>query len=256
MSTPSPDRPLSEAVVLARGLTTWGSSHLLTGISLDVAPGEIVSIVGDEASGKSQLLDALVGLRACTADTLLVCGLDPRVDPIGVNRRIGAVPRRIGVEHKLTVGETLDLYAAFHERAEPDRLMARLDLDAVRGTLVEKLPPHLSQRVFLAVALLHDPDVFFADEPTRDLDPRGKRLVWEILADRRQRGRTSVISTNHLDDAARVSDRIGVMHDGHLVAADTPAALAAAVSLQVFDEAVFFALTEAAAHGQAGEPRE
>jgi ABC-2 type transport system ATP-binding protein len=248
MTALSPDQP----VVVARGLSTQTATlPRLHGINLDIGPGEIFSIVGDEGSGKTHLLDALVGLHACRAETLLVCGVDPRIDPIGVSRRIGAVPRRIGVERKLTVGEALHLFAGFHERAEPDRLLARLGLEPSRRTLVERLPAHLSHRVFLAIALMHDPDVLFVDEPTRELDPRGRRLVWEILTERRQRGRASVIATNQLEDAARMSDRIGVMHEGRMVATDTPAALAAAMAAEAFDTA-FFAITEP---GTAGRPR-
>lgn len=217
-----------DTIVLARNLSTQGSARpRLDGIDLDILPGEIFSIVGRSGAGKTSLLEALVGLRPFSADHLTVCGTDPRQFPRTVKQQIGVAPSRVAVERKITVEGALRLFAGFYERADPVGTMERLELQDVRRRAVESLPPPLMQRVSLALALVHDPIVFFADEPTRDLDPEGARLVWRLLRDRRERGRTSIITTNHLDEAARLSDRVAVIREGRLVAADTPAQLIA-----------------------------
>ena len=223
------DAPLAlDTIVFARGLSTSaGGRPEISGIDLDILPGEIFSIVGRSGSGKTSLLEALVGLRPCSAERLVVCGTDPRQFPRAVKQRIGVAPSRVAVERQITVEEALQLFAGFYERADPEGTLARLELQGVRHRAVESLPPPLMQRVSLALALLNDPVVLFADEPTRDLDPEGARLVWHLLRERRKRGRTSVITTNHLDEAARLSDRVAVIRNGRLVAADTPAALIA-----------------------------
>ena len=217
-----------DTIVFARGLTTPpGVSPALHAIDLDILPGEVFSIVGRAGSGKSLLLEALVGLRRVSAAALQVCGGDPQRLPRTVRQRVGIAPRHADVERKLTVAEAMRLFAGFYDRADPAAAMARLRLDEVQDRAVDALPTAMRQRVSLALALVNDPVVLFADEPTRDLDPEGARLVWELLRERRDRGRTSVITTNHLDEAARLSDRVAILHGGRLVAVDTPAALMA-----------------------------
>jgi ABC-2 type transport system ATP-binding protein len=217
-----------DTIVFARGLATpAGVQPSLTGVDLDILPGEIFAIVGRAGSGKTMLLEALVGLQRVSADRLVVCGTDPRQFPREVKQRIGVAPRRVAVERKISVDETLRMFAGFYQRADPDAMLERLGLAPARHRAVDSLPPHLTQRLSLALALLNDPVVLFADEPTRDLDPEGSRLVWDLLRERRDRGRTSVITTNHLDDAARMSDRVAIIHAGRLIAAESPAELMA-----------------------------
>ena len=221
-----------DTVVFARGLTTLPGAHpSLTDIDLDILPGEIFSIVGRSGSGKTALLEALVGLQRVSAEQFVVCGADPRRFPRAVKQRIGVAPRRAALERKITVEEALTLFARLYERADPARVLDRLELESVRDARVDSLPSPVSQRLSLALALLNDPAVLFADEPTRDLDPDSARFVWDILRERRQRGRTSVLTTNHLDEAARLSDRIAILHGGRLIAADTPTGLLARSSV-------------------------
>lgn len=217
-----------DTIVFARGLSTPPAARpALHAIDLDILPGEIFSIVGRAGSGKTMLLEAMVGLKRVSAAELQVCGADPARLPPAVKQRIGVAPRDVDLERKITVDEAVRLFARFYERAEPEQALARLRLHAVRHHRVDALPTATRQRLSLALAILNDPVVLFADEPTRDLDPEGARLVWELLRERRERGRTSVITTNHLDEAARLSDRVAILKEGRLVAVDTPIALMA-----------------------------
>ncbi|MEX2271455.1 MAG: ABC transporter ATP-binding protein [Vicinamibacterales bacterium] len=215
-----------DTIVFARGLTTPpGVKPELSGISLDVLPGEIFSIVGRAGSGKTTLLEALIGMRPALRDTLQVCGHDPRRVPEALRQRIGVALAHAEFERKITVEEALRLAAGFYDRSDPQRALAQLRLEPVRHRQIESLPAPMRQRVSLAAALINDPAVLFADEPTHEMDPEGTRLVFDLLRERRDRGRTSVIATNHLEEAARLSDRIAVLERGRLVAVDTPAAL-------------------------------
>lgn len=215
-----------DTIVFARGLSTRDGARL-RGIDLDVLPGEVFSIVGRGDAGTTVLLEALVGLERVTATQLQVCGARPPRFPHPVRQRIGVAPRRAAVDRKMTVAEALRLFAGFYDRADTAQALARLELDAVRDRDVASLPASMQQRVSLALAIVNDPVVLFADDPTRDLDPEGARLVWQLLRERRDRGRTSVITTNHLDEATRLSDRVAVLDQGRLVAVDTPGGLMA-----------------------------
>jgi ABC-2 type transport system ATP-binding protein len=223
------DAPLAlDTIVFARGLSTSPETPpALDGIDLDILPGEIFTIVGRAGSGTTTLLEALVGLQPVSAAQFTVCGADPRQFSRTVKERIGVAPKRVAVERKMTVDEVLRLFAGFYQRGDAERVLRLLNLTAVRSRTVESLAPDPAQRLSIALALVNRPTVLFADEPTRDLDPDSSRIVWDILRDRRERGRTSVITTNRLDEAASLSDRVAIIHGGRLIAADTPAALMA-----------------------------
>ena len=218
-----------DTVVFTRALRTPGhGGPALESIDLDILPGEIFVIVGRANSGKSALLESLVGLRPVIADELIVCGADPRRFAPSVKQRIGVAACAANVERHLGVEEALVLFGRFYDRRlPPAELLAMLDLEPVRRRPVQTLSPSLAQRFSIALALVNDPVVLFADEPTRDQDPESARRIWNLLRQRRDRGRTSVITTNLLEEADRLADRIAVLEQGRLVAVDTPAALLA-----------------------------
>ena len=224
------DAPLAlDTAVFTRGLqSVAGAEPRLNGIDLDILSGEVFAIVGRAGSGTTALLESLVGLRRCRADQLIVCGADLRRGEAMVKQHIGvATPRCAAVERHLRVEEALELFAYFYERPSSiSSVLALLNLTAVRRQTVDSLAPSLSQRFWLALALVNDPVVLFADEPLRDLDPDSTELVWRLLRDRHARGQTTVMVTNHLPDAER-ADRVAIVEGGRLVAVDTPAALVA-----------------------------
>lgn len=216
-----------DTVVFARGLRLLGTGRgrpSFGPIDLDILPGEIFVIVGRAGSGKTALIESLVGLRPVSAEQLNVCGADPRTFAPAVKQRIGVAPSGTNVERHFTVEEALDFFGALYERRlGTASLLDMMDLQPFRHRPAETLPPAVAQRFSLALALVNDPVVLFADDPTRDLDPDSARRVWHLLRTRRDDGRTSVITTNHLEEAERLGDRIAVLDEGRLVDVDTPA---------------------------------
>lgn len=222
-----------DTAVYARRLRS-AAPPVIHDLDLDILPGEIFAIVGRIASGRTALFEALVGLRRVDADAFIVCGSDPRAFPAAVRERIGVAPRHAAVDRTLRVDEALVLFASFYARTEPiDALVDMLALSPYRTTLVRRLPPDAAQRLSLALALVNDPAVLFVEEPTRDLDPGDARRVWDLLRDRRRRGRTVVVATGGLEEAERLADRVAILDGGRLVAVDSPAALLARVDGRV-----------------------
>lgn len=236
------DFPLAlDTVVFTRGLQSGDSAHpRLNGIDLDILPGEVFAIVGRAGSGKTAVLESLVGLRRCRADQLIVCGSDLRRQATAARQRIGvATPRCAAVERHLRIEEAIELFGGFYERRlATSALLALLNLEEARGEPVDRLPPSVAQRFWLALALVNDPVVLFTDDPLRDLDPDSTQLVWNLLRGRQARGQTTVMVTNRLQDAERLADRVAILDAGRLLAVDTPAgflARSAAPVRVVFD---------------------
>ena len=224
--TAPPREPLAlDTTVFARGLRTRRGSPLYD-IDLDVLPGEIYVIVGRAGAGKTTLLESLVGLHEVHADELIVCGSDPRAFPAAVRQRIGVAARRATVERTWRVDEALHLFRTFYQRSvDLDALLDVLHLTSYRHWLAGRLPPGPAQCFSLALALVNDPVALFVDEPTHDLDPELTRHIWDLLRDQRRRGRTVVMTTDHLEEAERLADRVAVLHRGRLVAVAPPAHL-------------------------------
>ncbi len=219
-----------DTVVFTRGLQSVDGAHpRLHDINLDILPGEVFAIVGRDGSGKTALLESLVGLRRSQADQLIVCGADLRAHAPMVKQRIGvATPRSAAVERHLRIEEAIDLFGRFYERPlATSAVLALLNLEEVRREPVHRLPPSVAQRFWLALALVNDPVVLFANEPLRDLEPESKQLVWALLRDRQTRGQTTVMVTNHLGEAERLADRVAILDNGRLIRADTPGRLLA-----------------------------
>jgi ABC-2 type transport system ATP-binding protein len=222
-----------DTVVYARRLRS-AAPPAIHDLDLDILPGEIFAIVDRIVSGRTALFEALVGLRRVDADAFIVCGSDPRAFPAAVRERIGVAPRRAAVDRTLRVDEALALFASFYVRTEPlDALIEVLALSPYRTTLVRRLPPDAAQRLSLALALVNEPAVLFVEDPTRDLDPGDARRVWDLLRERRRRGRTVVVATGSLEEAERLADRVAIFDGGRLVAVDSPSVLLAQVDGRV-----------------------
>lgn len=198
------------------------------GIDLVVGAGTIVALLGTNGAGKTSALEVVEGLAQPTAGQVRVLGLDPVIDRAEVRRRTGVLLQTSGFPADLTVAETLRMWASTMTSARPiaDSLN-ELDLAARANVRVRSLSGGELRRLDLACTLLGDPKVLLLDEPTTGLDPQSRRRVWDLIAAFRDRGRSVLLTTHHLDEAEELADRVAIMHAGRIVREGTPAQLGA-----------------------------
>lgn len=218
---------------------SYGAVHALRGIDLTIqASGQIVGLLGPNGAGKTTLVEILEGLRPATAGTVTVMGLDPAHAAGALRARLGVQLQTTAFMPELTVTETLKLYGSLyppsprlrgtgpHSMAPAD-VLARVDLQEKAKALVRTLSGGQKQRLALAMAMLHDPDLYILDEPTSGLDPAARRQIHDILRGLRQAGKTVLISSHYLDEIEALADRVVILSAGEIVADGTPLELLA-----------------------------
>ena len=204
----------------------YGSTVAVDDISFEVYRGEIFGMVGPNGAGKTTTIECIEGLREPTAGTIRVLGLDPTHDRRRVMARIGIQLQTSSLPPRLKVGEILDLFASFYPHTvDAQALLEQLGLAEKRNTLYEKLSGGQKQRLFIALALLNDPDIVFLDELTTGLDPQARLVMWEMVEAIRDQGKTVFLTTHYVEEAERLCDRVAIVNQGRIVALDTPANL-------------------------------
>jgi len=224
-----PTAPRDDLIIEARGLTKhYGSLKALDNVDLDIPKGSIFGIIGPNGAGKSTAFLILATLLTPTAGWARVCGHSPMAEPAAVRRRMGYMPDVMGVYENLTVKEYLEFHAAtYHiERSEWPSLVGGLlelvDLDVKRDTIVDDLSRGMKQRLSLARALVHDPELLILDEPASGLDPRARIELRELLLQLQGMGKSIVISSHILAELQQMCDAIGVIEAGQLLASGPP----------------------------------
>jgi lipooligosaccharide transport system ATP-binding protein len=224
-----------ELAVRARGLTKhYGELVAVDGIDLDVPAGRFFGILGANGAGKTTLMRMITCVSPPTSGTLEVLGRDVRGDRRAIKRRLGVVPQGETLDWELTVRENLLSFAAYHDlprRAATQRVDALLEFVqlADRSTArTDELSGGMQRRLLIARALVNDPEMVSLDEPTTGLDPQARHLVWERLRSLRSRGKTLLMTTHYMDEAAQLCDRLVVMDHGRIVAEGAPLELIAA----------------------------
>lgn len=224
-----PAEPRSDLVIEARGLTKhYGNLKALDNVDLEIPKGSIFGIIGPNGAGKSTAFLILATLLRPTAGWARVCGHSPVAEPHEVRRRMGYMPDVMGVYENLTVKEYLEFHAAtYHiDRSEwsslVDGLLELVDLDVKRETIVDDLSRGMKQRLSLARALVHDPELLILDEPASGLDPRARIELRELLLQLQSMGKSIVISSHILAELQQMCDAIGVIEAGQLLASGAP----------------------------------
>jgi ABC-2 type transport system ATP-binding protein len=215
---------------------TFGDFKAVDGISFEVRKGEIFGLLGPNGAGKSTLIRMMVTLLPPTSGTATINGFDVVRKADDVRRSIGVIPQAMTSDLELTVYENLLIFAKLYgvPRDARERLIAEL-LAAVELTQwadkpVKNLSGGMRRRVEIARGLVHEPRVFFLDEPTTGLDPVSRTAVWGMLTRiKSQRDLTVLITTHYMDEADKLCDRIAIVDHGKLVALDSPAALKASI---------------------------
>jgi ABC-2 type transport system ATP-binding protein len=220
---------MSEPAIAVTDLVKrFGEVVAVDGISFDVAPGTIFGLLGRNGAGKTTTLETCIGLTAPTSGRVRVLGLDPtrRRDFDRLKRKIGVQLQATSLPEKAKASEILELYAAYYGvPARTKELAERVGLEDKLDRFVGKMSGGEQQRLSLALALLHDPDVVFLDEPTAGMDTFGRRILWGEVERLKAEGKTLVLTTHYIEEAERLCDEICIVKGGRIVARDTAAAL-------------------------------
>jgi ABC-2 type transport system ATP-binding protein len=216
-----------EAIVQVEGLRkTYGETVAVEEISFEVQEGEIFGMVGPNGAGKTTTIECLEGLRRPDSGKVRVLGMDPQSQGQVLRERTGMQLQQSNLPDRMKVWEALDLYAAFYPRAADWKtLLDQLGLEEKRNAYFSKLSGGQKQRLFIALALLPDPQLVFLDELTTGLDPQARHSIWDLVEEVRKRGKTVLLTTHFMEEAEKLCDRLAIIDHGKIVALDSPAAL-------------------------------
>lgn len=215
--------------VSARDLRkNYGEFEAVRGIDFEVRRGECFGFLGPNGAGKTTTMRMIYCSAVPTGGTLEVVGLDVRRDEREVKRRIGVVPQENNLDDDLKVRENLIVYGRYFDLPKKvierrvDELLAFMELKDKADSAVEHLSGGMKRRLVIARALVNDPDLLILDEPTTGLDPQARHLVWERLRELAARGKTLILTTHYMEEAARLCDRLVIMWGGRIISEGTP----------------------------------
>lgn len=201
----------------------YGDLVAVDNIGFEVHEGEIFGMVGPNGAGKTTTIECIEGLRRPDGGGARVLGMDPQQDSYELRERIGVQLQEATLPDRIKVWEALDLFASFYRRSVDWRpLLEHLGLTEKRNASFGKLSGGQKQRLFIALALLNDPDLVFLDELTTGLDPQARRAMWDLVRNIRERGKTIFLTTHFMEEAERLCDRVAIIDHGEIVALDTP----------------------------------
>jgi ABC-2 type transport system ATP-binding protein len=208
-----------------------GEIIALKGLDLTVAEGEFFGLLGPNGAGKTTTIGILTTRVRPTSGTALVGGADVGTAAVRVRQRIGVVPQRPNPDRSLNVIENLIFHAAYfgisasHSTPRANQLLEQLGIADKAHAKVDEMSGGQQQRLMIARALIHEPQVIFLDEPTVGLDPQTRLALWDILRELHAEGRTIVMTTHYMEEADKLCDRVAIVDRGELLELDTPAAL-------------------------------
>jgi ABC-2 type transport system ATP-binding protein len=214
----------SPAVVhVAEIRKTYGRAVAVDDVSFEVRPGEIFGLIGPNGAGKTTTMECVEGLRRPDRGSISVLGLDPVRQAYPLQNRIGVQLQEAQLQKRITVNEAVRLWASLYERTiDGDRLLDQLGLGEKRDAWFMTLSGGQKQRLFIALALINDPELVFLDELTTGLDPQARRAIWELVRGIRSRGKTVFLTTHLMEEAERLCDRVAIIDHGRIVDIGTP----------------------------------
>ena len=227
---------------------SYGSKEALQGLTLRVAPGELLGFLGPNGAGKSTTVKILTGMIKPDAGRAAVAGFDVVRDPLAVKQRIGYVPESAALYESLSAREYLDLIASLHHlpreatRSRIEELLDRFELSAAIDQRLSEFSKGMKQKVLIASALMHRPEVLFLDEPLTGLDANAALVVKELIRGLAAQGRTIFFCSHVLEVVERVCTRIVIINHGRVIADGTSADIAAAAGAATLEQA-FVTLT-------------
>jgi ABC-2 type transport system ATP-binding protein len=224
-----------EQVIEVTGLTKrYSGTTVVDGISFDVVRGEIFGILGRNGAGKTTTVECLQGLRRADGGRMRVLGLDPLTQAAELRKRIGSQLQESALPQRIKVWEALRWFASFVPGARDlGQLMAQWGLVEKRNTHFGDLSGGQRQRLFVALALVNDPELVFLDEMTTGLDPAARHTAWDLVRTVRDMGTSVILVTHFMEEAERLCDRVAVFERGKIVALGPPGTLIAEHTRQI-----------------------
>ena len=262
MPTTTLDRPAIEVHGLEKA---YGDLRVLRGVDLEVPRGSILALLGSNGAGKTTLVRILSTLLRADAGTVVVDGVDVAADPARVRESFSLTGQSAAVDGILTGRENLVLIARLRHVAAPtrvaDQLLGRFRLTDAADRRVGTWSGGMRRRLDLAMSLIGDPPIVYLDEPTTGLDPQSRIEVWQAVRELAAGGTTVLLTTQHLEEAEQLADRIAILHEGRILVSGSAAELKALlppaevgwVERQPTLEDVFLALVGAGATGEEGD---
>jgi ABC-2 type transport system ATP-binding protein len=206
---------------------TYGKTVAVEEVSFAVNEGEIFGLIGPNGAGKTTTMECVEGLRKPDRGAIAVLGLDPYRQVYQLQHRIGVQLQQAQLQKRIKVWEAVDLWASLYQKKSIDatHLLEQLGLTDKRNAWFMNLSGGQKQRLFIALALINDPEVVFLDELTTGLDPQARHAIWGLVRGIRERGKTVFLTTHLMEEAERLCDRVAIMEHGRIIDIDTPESL-------------------------------
>src|SRR6516165_9390320 len=218
--TPNP------VIQVSRIRKSYGAITAVSDVSFDVREGEVFGLIGPNGAGKTTTMECVEGVRRPDAGQISIMGLDPFRDVYQVQNRIGVQLQQAQLQKRIKVWEAVDLWASLYPKPlDGNRLLEQLGLADKRNAWFMTLSGGQKQRLFIALALINDPEIVFLDELTTGLDPQSRRAIWDLVRGIRDRGKTVFLTTHLMEEAERLCDRVAIIEHGRIIDIDTPESL-------------------------------
>lgn len=215
---------MAEVILEVKNLQkSYGDKKAVDGISFEVKKGETFGILGPNGAGKTTTLEMIETLRPIDGGSARLAGIDVAKEPQKIKYMIGVQTQSTAFMDKVKLTELLEQQAAaYGEKIDPLDLLKQVNLEDKAASYVENLSGGQKQRFSIAAALVHQPKVFFLDEPTTGLDPQARHRLWDLIKRVRAGGMTVILTTHYMEEAEMLCDRVAIMDEGKIVALDSP----------------------------------
>jgi ABC-2 type transport system ATP-binding protein len=220
MSSFSTNRPVIRVAGIRK---TYGATVAVADVSFEVNEGEIFGLIGPNGAGKTTTMECVEGVRRPDRGVISILGLDPVRDVYALQNRMGVQLQEAQLQKRIKVWEAVDLWASLYAKTvDGNALLEQLGLANKRNAWFMTLSGGQKQRLFIALALINDPEVVFLDELTTGLDPQARRAIWELVRGIRDRGKTVLMTTHLMEEAERLCDRVAIIEHGKIIDSGSP----------------------------------
>ncbi|XHH08928.1 MAG: ABC transporter ATP-binding protein [Candidatus Bathyarchaeia archaeon] len=236
------------AITLDNLSKKYDDKTALDGLSLQIEKGELFGLLGPNGAGKTTTISILCGLIPPTSGSAQIFGCDVQKDTSKVKEQIGVCIQETAIYPYMTGTENLELFGNLHcmnktaLKTRSNLLLDKMGLKEDAKRRASKYSGGMKRRLSLALALIHDPEIAFLDEPTVAMDPQSRHAVWDVIQEQKSNGKTIILTTHAMEEAEKLCDRVGIIDNGKLIALGTPKELISKCGVKNLEE-VFIQLT-------------